>query len=161
MPIGNTTSYHERLTVPIRWWVQATMFLASIWIAFIVATAAWVAWGVTAVCVVLTLMLLLKIGSARVAVVDGVLYADAAHIELRFLGNPEVLDAEQTRRAAGMEADARAFFLLRPYLKESVRVPIDDPRDPAPYWLLASRHPGELAAVLTTGISQQTTSSTS
>ena len=29
-----------------------------------------------------------------------------------------------------------------------VRVPITDPTDPAPYWLLSSRHPKELAAVI-------------
>jgi hypothetical protein len=161
MPTGTAASYDERLTVPIRWWVQATMFLATIWIAFIVATPAWVAWSVTVACVLLTMLLLGKIGRARLAVANGVLRADVAHIDLRFLGTPEVLDAEQTRRAAGIEADARAFFLLRPYLKQSVRVPVNDPRDPAPYWLLASRHPGELAAVLTTGIQQQTASPTS
>jgi len=27
-------------------------------------------------------------------------------------------------------------------------VQIDDPRDPAPYWLLATRHPESLAAAL-------------
>jgi hypothetical protein len=161
MPTGTNATYDERLTVPIRWWVQATMFLATIWIAFIVATPGWVAWGATAVGVALTAMMFLNIGSARVAVTADVLYAGEAHIELGFLGEPEVLDGEQTRLAAGRDADARAFFLLRPYLKQSVRVPVHDPRDPAPYWLIASRRPGELAAVLSGGINQQTTSPTS
>lgn len=161
MPAGTDATYAERLSVPIRWWVQATMFLATIWIAFIVATPAWVAWGATAVCVLLTAMMFFNIGRARVAVEADLLYAGEAHIDLGFLGVPEVLDAEQTRRAAGMDADARAFFLLRPYLKQSVRVPIHDPRDPAPYWLIASRHPGELAAVLSGGIEQRTTATTS
>ena len=55
------------------------------------------------------------------------------------------LDAEETRRVAGPEADARAYLLLRPYLKRAVRVEIADTDDPAPYWLLSSRHPEELA----------------
>ena len=55
------------------------------------------------------------------------------------------LDADATRRAAGVDADARAFLLLRPYLKRSVRVEITDPADPAPYWLVSTRHPDELA----------------
>ena len=161
MPEGTSTTYDERLAVPIRWWVQATMFLATIWIAFIVATPAWVAWGATAVCVLLAAMMFFTIGRARVAVDADVLYAGEAHIDLRFLGVPEVLDAEQTRLTAGRDADARAYFLLRPYLKQSVRVPIQDPRDPAPYWLIASRRPGELAAVLSVGIQQRARSSTS
>ena len=38
-------AYSERLHVPLRWWVQATMFLATVWLAFIVALPAWLAWG--------------------------------------------------------------------------------------------------------------------
>ena len=49
---------------------------------------------------------------------------------------------------AGPEADARAFLLLRPYLKRAVRVEITDPADPAPYWLVSSRRPDELAGAL-------------
>ena len=38
--VGEVTAvrYRERLSVPLRWWVQATMFLATLWLAFIVAT---------------------------------------------------------------------------------------------------------------------------
>ncbi|HWU32557.1 MAG TPA: DUF3093 family protein, partial [Marmoricola sp.] len=78
--------YDERLSVPVRWWVQATMFLATIWIAFIVATPGWVAWSTTAVCVALTILMLLQIGGARVRVANGVLYAGDAHVDLGFLG---------------------------------------------------------------------------
>lgn len=145
-------AYRERLSVPVRWWVQATMFLATIWIAFIVSTPGWVAWSATGVCVALTLLMFIQIGRAHVAVAGNTLYAGDAHIDLGFLGVPEVLDAEHTRLAAGRDADARAFILLRPYLKQSVRVPLNDPRDPAPYWLIASRRPGQLAAVLATAM---------
>jgi hypothetical protein len=58
------------------------------------------------------------------------------------------LDAEQTRRTAGTEADARAYLVLRPYLKRAVKVQITDPADPAPYWLVSSRRPEELAGAL-------------
>jgi hypothetical protein len=48
-----------------------------------------------------------------------------------------------------VEADARAYLLLRPYLKRAVRIEITDPADPAPYWLLSTRRPDQLAGVLT------------
>lgn len=143
--------YRERLTVPIRWWVQATMFLATVWIAFIVATPARIAWAVTGVCVVVLILMFASIGSTEIAVRDGTLRVGKAQIDIGFLGNPEVLNCEQTRRAAGVDSDARAFLTLRPYLKQTVRIPINDPRDPTPYWLVASRHPGQLAAVLSRG----------
>ena len=30
-------AYAERLTVPLRWWVQGTMLVASLWLAIVVA----------------------------------------------------------------------------------------------------------------------------
>ena len=74
--------------------------------------------------------------------------AGRARIEARHLGAAESLDAERTRRVAGREADARAYLCLRPYLKRAVRVEITDPADPAPYWLVSSRRPDDLAGAL-------------
>ena len=51
---ASTGSYREQLFVPLRWWVQATMLLASLWLAFIVAMPAAAAWGATGVVVALT-----------------------------------------------------------------------------------------------------------
>lgn len=151
MPAADTLdapTYGERLRVPLRWWVQATMFLATLWLAFIVATPAWIAWTATAVLVAITYGMFLLIGAARIEVAGGGLRAGRAHVPLRFVGEPEPLDAEAARRAAGVEADARAYLLLRPYLKRAVRVPITDPADPTPYWLLATRRPGALAEAI-------------
>ena len=97
----------------------------------------------------LTFGLLAWVGSARVAVRDGVLYAGPAHISVDLLGPAEPLDAEETRRVHGVDADARAFLLTRPYLKRSVKVTVADPADRTPYWLVSTRHPRELAAALT------------
>lgn len=140
--------YDERLGVPLRWWALATMFLASMLIAFLVATPAWVAVGGTAVLVALVLALFLGYGAARVSVRDGVLTAGRARISLEHVGEVEALDAARTRLLAGREADARAYLLLRPYLSRAVRIGIDDPADPTPYWLVSSRRPDRLAAAL-------------
>ncbi len=141
-------AYDERLHVPLRWWVQATMFLATVWLAFIVALPAWLAWGGSLALLALVYGLFAWIGSARVAVRDGTLYAGDATIALHFLGTPEPLDPEGTRRVHGVDADARAYLLMRPYLSRSVRVPIEDPADPTPYWLISTRHPRKLAEAL-------------
>ena len=137
--------YDERLGVPLRWWVQGVMLVASLWLALVVAMpgpAAWVvhrdrAGAARRRCLV-------GYGSARVSVDAGWFRAGRARIEAVHLGAVAALDAEETRRVAGPEADARAYLLLRPYLKRAVRVEIADPADPAPYWLVCSRHPDEL-----------------
>ncbi|MEJ7833069.1 MAG: DUF3093 domain-containing protein [Nocardioides sp.] len=141
--------YTERLGVPLRWWVQGTMFVMTLWLALIVAVPGVLAWSVTASALALLAAGLLAYGNARISVTDGVLHAGRARISGAHLGAAVALDQEQTRRTAGREADARAYLLLRPYLKRGVRVEITDPADPAPYWLVSSRRPDELAAALT------------
>ena len=142
-PGPETPVYRERLGVPLRWWVQGTMLVASLWLACVVAVPGAVAWSVTAVA-----MALVSFGSVRLEVADGEFRAGRARIGAQHLGAAEALDAESTRRVAGREADARAFLVLRPYLKRAVRVEITDPADPAPYWLVSSRRPEELAGAL-------------
>jgi hypothetical protein len=148
LAVTTTATYDERLRVPLRWWVQGVMLVASLWLAMIVALPVVLAWLLTAAALAALAALLLGYGSARIRVADGRLYAARARIEARFLGEAEPLDPGETVRARGVEADARAWLLLRPYLKRSVRVRIDDPDDPAPYWLLSTRHPVELSAAL-------------
>jgi hypothetical protein len=141
-------AHDERLHVPLRWWVQATMLLASFWLAFVVAMPFWAATVAAGVLVAITVALFLGLGSARVQVRDGVLHAGRAHIAVDLLGPAEPLDAEATRRTMGVDADARAFLVTRPYLKRAVRVPVLDPDDPTPYWLVSTRRPEELVAAL-------------
>ena len=144
-----TAEYDERLGVPLRWWVQGTMLVASLWLAVVVAVPGVIAWIVTIVAMGLLVLALVSFGSARVSVRDGELRAGPAHIAAVHLGEVTPLDAEATRRTAGVDADPRAYLLLRPYLKRAVRVEITDPADPAPYWLVSTRHPDELAQALT------------
>lgn len=144
-----TPAYSERLGVPLRWWVQGTMLVATLWLAVVVALPALAAWLVTAVALGLVFFWFWTYGSPRVVVGDGSFRAGRAHIAAEFLGRATALDAEETHRTAGVEADARAYLLLRPYLKRAVKVEITDPADPAPYWLVCTRHPEELARALT------------
>jgi len=141
-------SYDERLGVPLRWWALATTFLATVLIAFLVSTPTWVALGGTTALVAIVVGVFLGYGRARVRVADGVLQAGRARIPVRHVGRVDALDADATRRLAGRDADARAYLLIRPYLRRAVRVEIVDPADPTPYWLVATRHPDRLAAAL-------------
>lgn len=146
--VSVTPAYTERLGVPLRWWAQGTMLVALVWLAVAVSAPAPVAWVLTAVGLVVMTALLLVVGSPRVEVVDGTFRAGRAHIAAEHLGEAVALDADQTRRVAGVDADARAYLLLRPYLKRAVKVEITDPADPAPYWLVSTRRPEDLVRAL-------------
>jgi len=124
------------------------MLLATFWLAFVVAIPGALPWVITGVLGLLLVLALVSFGSAKVTVAGGELRAARAHIPLEHLGPAEALDTEATRRVMGPDADARAFLVMRPYLKRAVRVPVTDTADPTPYWLVASRHPEALAAAL-------------
>ena len=148
--------YAERLTVPLRWWVQGTMFVASLWLAVLAATPEAVAWSVTAVAMTVLVALFVSYGRPRVSVDGTTFRAGRAHIPLELVGRATALDADGVRRQAGVDADARAYLLLRPYLKRGVRVDIADPADPTPYWLVSSRRPEALVSALEAGRTRQT-----
>ena len=140
--------YDERLSVPLRWWVQGTMLVASLWLAVAVALPPGAAWVVTGVAALAMAAGLWSLGAARIQVGGGVFRAGPAHINVRYLGAVTALDAESARRVAGRDADARAYLVLRPYLKRAVRVEVVDPDDPTPYWLVGTRRPERLAGAL-------------
>jgi hypothetical protein len=71
-----------------------------------------------------------------------------ASIEHAYVAGCQALNAEETRRRAGIEADARAHMVLRPYVKTAVEISLDDPDDPVPYWIVSTRHPQQLVAAM-------------
>lgn len=143
--------YKERLHVPLRWWVQMVMLCVALWYAFVVALGPLVAWGLTGAIAAGALAFFATYGATMVTVQDGTLRAGKAHIAVDLLQKPEALDKDQTRRVLGVDADARAFLHVRPWIGRSVRVQVADPADPTPYWLISTRRPRQLAAALVAG----------
>jgi Protein of unknown function (DUF3093) len=152
--------YDERLGVPPRWWALGAILVASFWLALAVALPPVAAWAVAAIAGALLVGFLVGYGASRVQVATGWLSAGRARIDLQYVDAVTPLDAVATRRQAGVDADARAYLLLRPYVKSSVRIDLRDPDDPTPYWLVSSRTPGLLVAAVGRAearLAQQTT----
>lgn len=148
-PRALAVDFRERLHVPVRWWLLTAAFLATLWLAFAVSIPyPLVLWAATAAMVLAAGGLLFGYGAAQVAVRDGELRAGRARIPVDLLAEPTVLDHEATRLQTGRDADARAYLLLRPYVRGSLRVTVCDPADPTPYWLVSTRRPERLAAAL-------------
>ena len=144
-----TGPYRERLSVPLRWWAQGVMFIATVFIAVFLWVPGLLAWTITGTIVLLFALAMQSYGGASIEVRDGWLYAGKAKIQTSYLGTAQALTADEAWQVAGPKADARAYLLLRPYLRRAVKVEIHDPADRTPYWLLSSRHPDALAAALT------------
>ena len=89
--------------------------------------------------------------ATEVRVQDGVLHAGRSRIPVALLGPAEPLTAEAMRAAMGPGLDARAHLVTRGWVRTGVRVPVLDPEDPTPYWLVSTRRPAQLAAALRAG----------
>ena len=134
-----TPAYTERLGVPLRWWVQGTMLVATLWLAVVVAMPAPVAWLVTGVALALLVVCLWAYGGARIVVDDGAFRAGRAHIDAAHLGAATPLDAEQTRRTAGV--GRRRPRLPAAAALPQARGPGGDHRPGRPGAVLAGRAP--------------------
>lgn len=142
--------YRERLTPSILGWLLAPAVGVSIWFMLgilgqvVAITAGGTALGLTALALLGTSTLLRVTGDSGAPQWQ----AGRATIPVSLLGTPQVLDAEAMRSAMGPELVATAYVCHRAWVRTGVRVPVQDPADPTPYWLVATRNPDQLARAL-------------
>jgi hypothetical protein len=140
--------YRERLWVPASWWLLPAAAALSMWLAFQHAYGPAVSVPVAGVVVAAVSGGLLAYGHAVVAVDDDAFVAGRARLPLWAVGRVEALPAAEARTARGPGADPRAYLFVRGYVGPMVRVEVDDPADPVPYWLVSTRRPQRLATTL-------------
>lgn len=138
--------YKEKL------WPSPGMFLATALVIpasiLVFLPISMVAGIVTAVLLYTACVVLLLLASPSIAVHDGRLTCGPAQIDAALLGEAEPFNDAEARQERGPRLDARAWLLLRGWVRPVVRIPIVDPEDPAPYWLVSTRHPEKLAAAI-------------
>ncbi|CAN5851483.1 hypothetical protein BH20ACT6_BH20ACT6_10020 [soil metagenome] len=148
MAEGERTEHTERLWAPPSWWATAAVLVAAAWLVLVVSTPALV----TAIGTLLTAVLVFgglgAAGAVEVGIRRDEVVAGRAHVPLHVCGAIDPLDARATRAVRGPEADARAYLLLRPWVRQAVRIELCDPDDPTPYWLVSARHPERIAAAV-------------
>jgi hypothetical protein len=140
--------YRERLSAPPTWWAGGMIvmvpFGALVWAGDNLA----ITLAVFAALIAVTAAFLINWGRATIEVSPGELRAGDATLPLATAGEVRALSEAQTRALRGPRADPRAHMLIRPYLRYAVYVQITGPDPSAPYWLIMTRHPAELAAAI-------------
>jgi hypothetical protein len=143
-------SYREQLRVPASYWLLSVPVVLLLGAEIFVGFSTLVAIGVYVVFVAAVGGFLLAWGATRIEVTSTALRAGGSTLPLPAIGEVLALDEAQTSVLRGPRADPSAHLLLRPYLKKAVYIEVTDQQpDGAPYWLVATRHPGKLAAALT------------
>ncbi|MEO8906555.1 MAG: DUF3093 domain-containing protein, partial [Microbacteriaceae bacterium] len=107
--------------------------------------------GVTLAIVLYAVIVWMLLNSAAtIQVTDQTFSAGRARIERKMLGDAEAYDGHEATLQRGQKLDARAWLMLRGWVKPVVKIAVLDRDDPAPYWLISTRRPAELVRVLST-----------
>lgn len=138
--------YREKLW-PSPWVFIATALVipASI---LVLAPISLLAGVTTALVLYWAIVLLLVLTSPTVEVKDGLFTAGHARISGEMIGEAIPFEGEEATQERGPRLDMRAWLLIRGWIAPIVRVPITDPSDPAPYWIVSTRNPQKLAAAI-------------
>lgn len=148
-------AYRERLTPSLLLFVSAAVVAPMAALVFVPAGAA-LALTIGAV-VAIAVVALLIVASPVVEVRDGWLHAGRARIDARFLGPASVHSGEDARHQRGPGLDTRSWHLIRGGIDSLVVIPIEDPDDPVPAWVVSTRTPDRLAAAVARASATQRT----
>ncbi len=86
--------------------------------------------------------------SPVVQVADGRLRAGRARLPISAIGAVDVFRGADATAERGPRLDARAYLCIRGWVDPVVRVTLDDPNDPCPYWIVSTRRPDDLVAAI-------------
>ncbi|RGE19638.1 DUF3093 domain-containing protein [Leucobacter sp. wl10] len=145
-PDVSTRTYRERLIPGIGLFIALLLLIPAVALVLtpLNATIALPTGIIVYLIAAVTLLLL----SPTVMVVGGRLIADRATIPADQLGEIELLGAEGLRAAIGPGIDARSYLLVRGWIHSALRIENIDPADPAPVWIITTRHPQRLAEAI-------------
>ena len=140
-------SYREHLRVPVSWWLLAIPVIAILGGEVYAGFGGFIPPLIYAVFTAVVAGFLLTWGATSIEVTDGALRAGGATLPLSQAGDVVPLDEKQAALLRGPRGDPAAHLMLRPYLKRAVYIGLADPKG-VPYWLVATRHPDELARAI-------------
>lgn len=137
------TLYRERL------WAAPWVFLAT---ALVIPAALLVFLPISPIVGVVTAVVLyaacvamLIVASPVVEVTRDELLAGGARLPLVHAAAVTAYRGAEATLERGQRLDARAWLLIRGWVDPVLRVELDDPEDPTPYWLISTRRPERVA----------------
>lgn len=98
---------------------------------------------------VIGLWSLLFFKAPHIVVTDSDLAVGGVSVPRKFVGIPEVVEKEQIFRERGPNLDPAAHRVFQGTVKTALKIPLTDPEDPTPYWLVSTRKPREFLEALT------------
>ncbi|HET8896169.1 MAG TPA: DUF3093 domain-containing protein [Protaetiibacter sp.] len=143
-------TYRERLW-PAPWIFLATALVipASLLVFLPISTLA--GWLV-AIALYGAIVATLLISTPTIEVDGDELRAGRARLPLSAVGAVRAARGADAVHERGVGLHADAWLLIRGWIPDVVRVELDDPADPTPYWIISSRRADQLAAAVTASL---------
>ena len=143
----NQLLFREKLTPPLWGWVALTGFSLMLAISVSAVFGNFVAIIVFLILDVLFIYIAIRF-SPVIKVDDQYLYANKAKLPLKIISQATSLNARQTTKIRGVDADPKCFSATSPLINTAIRIDFEDVADPHTYWLLSTRKPEQLSKVL-------------
>ncbi|MFK4836797.1 DUF3093 domain-containing protein [Microbacterium sp. ZW T2_14] len=138
--------YRERLGPSL--WILVAAALVAPMAALVISPIDRTIALVVGAAVGVVLIALMIAAAPVVEVRDGELRAGRAHIDVEFLGMPQVHLGDDARHARGAGLDPRSWHLIRGGIDGLVVIPVTDADDPTTAWVISSRTPDRLSAAV-------------
>lgn len=137
------THYRERLW-PSAWiYIALALIIPASLLVFLpinVWVGALVAAGLYLGCVGLVI-----VSTPTITVTDSWVTAGRSQLPLSAIGELNHYKETEATLERGQRLDARAWLLIRGWVGPVIKLEVVDETDPAPYWLISTRHPDAFA----------------
>ena len=127
------------------WWLILALFLfvpTSVLIFFPLSIPVGLATGLL---LWLGSTALLWLTSPIVSLSESNFRAGKSSLPLGVISDIVVVGKESARAEKGVNLDARAWLVMRPWVTPALKIFLNDPKDPTPYWLVSTRNPERFA----------------
>jgi hypothetical protein len=140
------TPYRERLVPPLQVFLAVALVVPAGVLVFlpINTTVGWIVGGGLFVALAIALVF----GSPVLSVEEEGFRAGRAILYPQEMGTATAFLAEEATAERGPRLDARAWTLFRGWVKPVIKIELTDLTDPAPYWLVSTRHPQKLSQAI-------------
>ncbi|GAA4667408.1 DUF3093 domain-containing protein [Frondihabitans cladoniiphilus] len=140
------TPYRERLVPPLQVFAALLLVVPACVLVFLPINLA-VGWALGIV-LYIAFGLAFVFGSPVLTVSPEGFHAGRAVLYPQEMGTATAFFAEEATAERGPRLDARAWTLFRGWVHPVLKVELTDVTDPAPYWLVSTRHPQKLSAAI-------------
>lgn len=148
MAPDDRTVVREQLIVP--WWMWPVTLAVACGMALEIGLGVpgVTTWLPFAVLLPAATLVLLRLGRIKILVRDQHLHVDDANLPAEFIGEIEILSGTKLRDALSAQLHPLAFVIQRPWVRSALRIHVNDPQDPTPYWIVSTRRPATLRQAL-------------